>query len=690
MVGESTAVIDEGSINSYNSESNSYASGGSNGDELFGNPQPYRGEQRETVTSDESGYNGDGTDEGKVKAGSEQEHEPEQYENKKVSVWEKLKDRRYWAARKDRRGIASQFSLLPEFKDARDYPPSIKKFIVLVIAFSSMMGPMATSIIYPAIVPIKADYNTSSIMVNISVGVYQISLGVFPLWWSSISEMNGRRTVYIISFILLLAFNIGTALSPSIQDFIILRVCSGGAAASVQSVGAGTISDLYIPEERGRNIGIYYMGPLMAPLIAPIIGAALVSGFSWRSTQWFMVILSGVNVVTLILFLPETLRKQETNSAILAILQDRRKGSTNAHVDKVEEKETDHDQSVEGTNNIRETTIMSDEEEYSPDDFDLERVATHASNNMTHFNTNNDMDPIAPQLSRIQSYDPKQEQMLRKYESRRMENSIKEELSRMETDRSSHTPRDNGKGEKTRYEKYRHLTYLYLLRPLKSVYFLMYPPVFLAITFSAISFAILYFVNMTIEFGYARPPYSFKPMLVGLMYIPNSVTYMLASIFGGKWTDHLLLKYKARHGVMVPEARISWNIVTAVITFPISLLIFGWCLDKGEHWETPLVGTAIFGYANMMTIGATVAYLVDCLPGKGATGVALNNLVRQLLAAVAVFVTEPMVTNMTIGWSFTMLAFIIVGAASVLVVLKKCGDHWRETFDLERLYNKLE
>ena len=215
-------------------------------------------------------------------------------------------------------------------------------------------------------------------------------------------------------------------------------------------------------------------------------------------------------------------------------------------------------------------------------------------------------------------------------------------------------------------------------------------PVTLAIIFSAISFGTLYVVNMTIEYEYSRPPYNFKPLYIGLLYIPNSVTYLIASIYGGRWVDNLLKRYKEVHGIIAPEARISWNVVVAVVTFPIGLLIFGWCLDTHQHWVVPLVGTAIFGFASMMTIGATVSYLVDSLPGRGATGVALNNLIRMILAAVAVFVTTPMLEGMGVGWTFTMLSILVVVSSSVLVVLKWKGDHYRENYDLQNLYDLLE
>ena len=68
-----------------------------------------------------------------------------------------------------------------------------------------------------------------------------------------------------------------------------MRMLSGGAAASVQAVGAGTIADIWEVKERGRAMGIFYLGPLCGPLLAPIIGGALNEGLGWRSVQWFQV-----------------------------------------------------------------------------------------------------------------------------------------------------------------------------------------------------------------------------------------------------------------------------------------------------------------------------------------------------------------------------------------------------------------
>ena len=68
---------------------------------------------------------------------------------------------------------------------------------------------------------------------------------------------------------LFLVFNILSAESKNIAMFIVMRLLSGGASASVQAVGAGTVADIWDVSERGRAMGIFYLGPLCGPLIAP-------------------------------------------------------------------------------------------------------------------------------------------------------------------------------------------------------------------------------------------------------------------------------------------------------------------------------------------------------------------------------------------------------------------------------------
>jgi multidrug resistance protein len=152
--------------------------------------------------------------------------------------------------------------------------------------------------------------HTTEDIANLSVALYMISMSIFPLWWSSFSEQFGRRSIYIISFALFLVFAVLSAVSTNVAMLIVFRILTGGASASVQAVGAGTIADIWESRERGRAMSTFYLGPLLAPLIAPIVGGALAQGFGWKATMWFLAIYGLAILLLLVFCLPETLARR--------------------------------------------------------------------------------------------------------------------------------------------------------------------------------------------------------------------------------------------------------------------------------------------------------------------------------------------------------------------------------------------
>lgn len=540
-----------------------------------------------------------------------------------------------YVPKENRRGVLLSWAVIPEAANARLYLDRVKLTIVLVVAFAAVSGPMGTSILLPAIDDLVRDLNTTTAIANISVGIYLISLGVFPLWWSSLCERIGRRTVYVISFAWFFAFSIGCAVAPNISGLIVLRLLAGLGASAVQACGAGTIADLYVQEERGTALGLFYLGPLLGPFISPIMGGAVAMKWGWRGTMWIMVIVCGLNVLTILLFLPETLLNDLDLNALKKHLE-----------------------------------VQLMEVDSTEKGVDLERMATNLSQS-TSFRRmeildNTPVDALMPSASKITTNQTQYSRSI-----------LHKELSRVQSEID-----ERNSWSTTLYDVF--------IRPLRSLILFGYPPVTLAVVFAGISFAGIYFVNIAVSNQYSQAPYNFQSLIVGLMYIPNSVTYLIASVFGGKWNDRLLKRAaKLNGGVLTPESRISWNAVLAISLYPPLCLIFGWCMEKKTFWVFPLIGTAIFGFSSMLTIGLIVTYLVDILPGRGSTGIALNNLVRQLLAATATFVTEPLILALGVGVLFSIYCGIFLVSATLMWHLKRNGAKYREKYDLTDFYARL-
>ncbi|KAJ5764023.1 hypothetical protein N7533_002704 [Penicillium manginii] len=190
--------------------------------------------------------------------------------------------------------------------NAKEYEPWKKYFFTGIVSLAAVAAPLQSNMLLPALSEIAAYFHTSRSLVNLSVAFYILSMGIIPLWWSVISELYGRRPVYLISFAIFLVWNIVSAESTSLSMLIVMRVLCGGASASVQAVGAGTVADLWEVERRGQAMGYFFLGPMVGPLISPILGGILTEKLGWRATQWATVVYGAIVWLLILFCLPET------------------------------------------------------------------------------------------------------------------------------------------------------------------------------------------------------------------------------------------------------------------------------------------------------------------------------------------------------------------------------------------------
>lgn len=167
---------------------------------------------------------------------------------------------------------------------------------------------MASSILAVARDSIAADFSlTSPYTPTIPVALFVLGLGFGPLYLAPLSELYGRRWVYIACFGIFTILNIGCALSPNLTSLSILRFLSGLAGSAGPTLGGGTIGDMFTKKERGKAQAIYGFGPTGGPVIGGLIGGYIVQGTGgWRWTMWVMVIAPGITAFCSLFFLRET------------------------------------------------------------------------------------------------------------------------------------------------------------------------------------------------------------------------------------------------------------------------------------------------------------------------------------------------------------------------------------------------
>ncbi|KAG7444229.1 MFS general substrate transporter [Guyanagaster necrorhizus] len=206
----------------------------------------------------------------------------------------------------------SDIEHLPVQDDPRKWSPMRKNFVLGVIASGSMIAGFGANIQNPAIEDMERDLPATSGQISLSVSLFIALQGVTPLLWSSISEVKGRRFVYLISLLIFIVGSIIVATSKTIDLVIGMRCLQALGSSAVMTIGAASLADIFDPEERGRKMGIYYISPLLGPSLGPVFGGVLTTGFNWRAPFWFLAILAGTIFLCFLFFFKDTYRKERS------------------------------------------------------------------------------------------------------------------------------------------------------------------------------------------------------------------------------------------------------------------------------------------------------------------------------------------------------------------------------------------
>lgn len=108
-----------------------------------------------------------------------------------------------------------------------------KRGISFAASFAAMFSGLSSFIYYPAISPIAADLHTSIELVNLTITSYMIVSGIAPSIIGDLADRTGRRPLYIATFAIYFAANIGLALQNSYAALFVLRMLQSAGSSGL-------------------------------------------------------------------------------------------------------------------------------------------------------------------------------------------------------------------------------------------------------------------------------------------------------------------------------------------------------------------------------------------------------------------------------------------------------------------------
>lgn len=139
------------------------------------------------------------------------------------------------------------------------------------------------------------------------IAVNVLMMGVANLWWVPLANTFGRRSVTLLSLLLLVFSSMWAGLAKTFHGLLAARLVMGIASAPADAVSPDVVGEIFFVHQRGRAMAIYTVFLSLGSVIGGLSGGYIVaaSGLDWL--HWVNVIISAITFVLCLVFQAETL-----------------------------------------------------------------------------------------------------------------------------------------------------------------------------------------------------------------------------------------------------------------------------------------------------------------------------------------------------------------------------------------------
>jgi EmrB/QacA subfamily drug resistance transporter len=189
-----------------------------------------------------------------------------------------------------------------------DYVPSLeedpalglshrqKMEILFAVMLGLFLGALDQTIVGPALPTIVTELSGNDYYVW-AITIYLLTSTISVPFWGKLSDVYGRKPIYMLGIVLFLAGSALSGLSQNMGMLIAFRGIQGIGAGALFPVALAIIGDLFTPKERGKYQGLFGAVFGIAFVVGPLLGGFLTENFGWH---WIFYVNIPIGIVALL------------------------------------------------------------------------------------------------------------------------------------------------------------------------------------------------------------------------------------------------------------------------------------------------------------------------------------------------------------------------------------------------------
>lgn len=154
--------------------------------------------------------------------------------------------------------------------------------VAVAVMLSTFMEVLDTTVVNVSLPHIAGNLSATVDEATWTLTSYLVSNAIILPLTGWLANFFGRKRMLIGSVIGFTVASFFCGLAPNLPFLIFFRVVQGACGGGLQPISQAILLESFPPEDRGKAMGFWGLGIVVAPMLGPLLGGWLTDSFSWR------------------------------------------------------------------------------------------------------------------------------------------------------------------------------------------------------------------------------------------------------------------------------------------------------------------------------------------------------------------------------------------------------------------------
>src|SRR6202171_3411073 len=170
--------------------------------------------------------------------------------------------------------------------------------IAVAVMFATFMEVLDTTVVNVALPHIAGSLSATIDEATWVLTSYLVANAIILPMTGWLASVFGRKRLLMASVAGFTVSSFLCGLAPNLPMLIVFRCLQGATGGAMQPLSQAVLLEAFPPKDRGKAMGFWALGIVVAPILGPVLGGWLTDNYSWR---WVFYINIPVGIASIVM-----------------------------------------------------------------------------------------------------------------------------------------------------------------------------------------------------------------------------------------------------------------------------------------------------------------------------------------------------------------------------------------------------